>query len=58
MLIQVLTATYAFPEARWKTVSALAKDLINKLLVVNVQERLSAAGNHHIMPPRMPHRIC
>lgn len=38
----VLTGTYSFPEERWITVTESAKDLIRKLLTLDVKERLSA----------------
>jgi serine/threonine protein kinase len=39
----IINATYTFPDPYWTEVSADAKDLVNKLLVVDPKKRLTAA---------------
>lgn len=41
LLSNVLKGTYNFNDQKWKNISAEAKDLISKLLVVDPQERIS-----------------
>ena len=44
LFAQIKTASFDFPSPFWDTVSDAAKDLVRKLLVVDVETRLSAAG--------------
>lgn len=39
----IINATYTFPDPYWTEVSDVAKDLVNKLLVVDPKKRLTAA---------------
>eukprot|EP01039_Chlorochromonas_danica_P000764 gene764-829_t len=42
LFAQIVNANYSFPDPYWTNISATAKDLVRKLLVVDPRQRLSA----------------
>lgn len=42
LFAQIVNANYSFPDPYWTNISANAKDLVRKLLVVDARQRLSA----------------
>jgi serine/threonine protein kinase len=42
LFAQIVSASYTFPEPYWTSISASAKDLVHKLLVVDAHRRLTA----------------
>lgn len=57
---QIMAGSFSFPSPYWDNVSSEAKDLINKLLVVDPKKRLTAKevlSHPWIMKPRKDHQL-
>ena len=48
LFAQIKSGRFSYPKEYWKNVSEEAKDLINKLLVVEPEARLDAKGKHSL----------